>query len=104
MTAAMLINGMMMLFTLVLVAAVVVPVWLVLPGWMTSVRDRRIVFHAAAIDALGSELARPQRDVRHRARLLEQRRCNIAALLSLDPAAQVPPLHGEADAGCRVAA
>jgi hypothetical protein len=95
MTTSMMINGMMVFFTLVLVAAVAAPVWLVLPRWMETVRDRRIAFHAAAVEALATELARPQSDLQHAARLLEQRRRNIAALLSLDPGAKVPPLHGE---------
>lgn len=96
MTTSMMINGMMVFFTLVLVAAVAAPIWLVLPRWMEHQRDRRVAFHAAAADALAAELARPQPDLQHAARLLEQRRRNIAALLSLDPGATVVPLHGEA--------
>jgi hypothetical protein len=97
MTTATLINGMMVFFTLVLLAAVVVPLRLLMPPWMERVRDRRIAFHAAAADALATELARPQPDLQHAARLFAQRRHHIAALLSLDPGAKVVPLHGEAD-------
>jgi hypothetical protein len=95
MTTSMMINGMMVFFTFVLVAAVLAPIWLVLPGWMENQRNRRVAFHAAAADALAAELARPQPDLQHAARLLEQRRRNIAALLSLDPGARVPPLNGD---------
>ncbi len=96
MTTSMMINGMMVFFTFVLVAAVLAPIRLVLPGWMEKVRARRIAVHAAAADALTAELARPQPDLQQAARLLEQRRYNVAALLSLDPGATIPPLRGDA--------
>jgi hypothetical protein len=88
----MLINGMMIFFTLVLLAAVVVPIYLFLPKRMERERDRRVAFHASALDALAAELARPQADAAQTGRLLAQRDRNVAALLSLDPVASVPPL------------
>ena len=96
MTGSLLIDGMMAFFTVVLLGAVAVPLYLFAPKWMEGVRDRRVAFHAAAIDALAIELARPQPDLQHAARLLEQRRRNIAALRSLDPGARIPALHDPA--------
>ena len=104
MTGSLLIDGMMAFFTIVLLGAVAVPFYLFVPKWMEAVKYRRIVFHAAAIEAIGAELARPQADPAQVARLHDQRRRNVAALLSLDPAARVPANAGFADSGLRAAA
>lgn len=92
MTAATLLNGMAVLFSIVLLAAIAAPFYFVLPKWMAGEKVRRVAFHTSAIDAIGTELARPQRDQAQVDRLLARRRDNVAALKSLDPAAVVPPL------------
>jgi hypothetical protein len=88
----MLINGMMVFFTLVLLAAIFVPIFRIMPGWMAGVKDRRVAFHASAIDALDIEIARPQADHAHLARLIARREDNVSALRALNPGAAVPPL------------
>jgi hypothetical protein len=92
MTGPYLIYGMMAFFTLMLCAAVAVPAWLVMPKWMEGLRDRRVAFHESAINAIGLELTRPQLNAAQVERLLDQRQRNVAALLSLAPAAKVPPM------------
>ncbi|KAB7643638.1 hypothetical protein [Polymorphobacter fuscus] len=103
MTGSLIIDGLMLFFSLALAAAVAVPAWLFLPKWMESVQTRRIAFHRAAIDAITAELARPQADPGHVDRLLAQRQANITALRSLVPGAVVAPLP-QGVAGLRLAA
>jgi hypothetical protein len=91
MTGSLLIDGMMAFFSLVLLGAILVPTYLVLPRRMERERARRVAFHTGAIFAIDTELARPQADVLQVARLEVQRQRNIAALMSLEPATQIPP-------------
>lgn len=104
MTGSLLIDGMMAFFTVVLLGAVAVPFYLFFPKWMEGVRDRRVQFHAAAIDAIGTELTRPQADPQQVERLFAERRRNVAALLSLDPTARVPAEPTFVDVDFRAAA
>ena len=104
MTGSLLIDGMMAFFTVVLLGAVALPFYLFFPKWMESVRDRRVAFHAAAIDAISAELVRPQLDPAQVDRLFDQRRRNVAALLALDPAARIPVAPVFADVDFRLAA
>lgn len=99
MTGSLLIDGMMAFFTVVLLGAVAVPFYLFFPKWMEGVRDARVKFHAEAIDAIGTELTRPQADPLQVERLFAARRRNVAALLALDPGARVPaaPAYGDVD-------
>jgi hypothetical protein len=82
MTAATMINGLMIFFSVTTVAVILYPIIKLTPSWLERRLDRKIAFHRDAIVALEAALIATT-DAAQTARLTEQRDFHRAALASL---------------------
>lgn len=91
MSNSWIINGLMIFFLIAMMGAFTVPL-LLLPKWLEGAQAKRAAFHAAAIDVLTAEMARPQAPGQA-ARLTANRRFHVAALQALAPHAVIAPVR-----------
>jgi hypothetical protein len=93
MTAATMINGLMIFFSVTTVAVILYPIVKLTPSWLERRLDRKIAFHRDALVALDAALAATTDPVQT-ARLTEQRDFHRAALASLAVSPAAPTVTG----------
>jgi hypothetical protein len=93
MTAATMINGLMIFFSVTTVGVILYPIFKLTPSWLERRLDRKIAFHRDAIVALEAALTATT-DPAQTARLTEQRDFHRAALASLAVPQPAPTVTG----------
>ena len=93
MTAATMVNGLMIFFSVTTVVVILYPLIKLTPSWLERRLNTKIKFHGDAIVALDAALA-ATRDPAQTARLAEQRDFHRAALASLAVPQPAPGVTG----------
>ncbi|KAB7645599.1 hypothetical protein [Polymorphobacter fuscus] len=100
MSGSLIINGLMIFFSLTTVAVVAYPLVKLLPSWLERSIYRKVAYHRDAIAALQVAIDRNQTDIEHRDRLLAQMAFHRRSLADLAPgdAADAPKTSARIDA------
>ncbi len=85
MSGTLIINGLMIFFTLSTIAVIAYPIVKLLPSWLERRVYRTAAFHRDVIAALGLAIERATADPEHRSRLEAQRAFHSRALTTLVP-------------------
>ena len=90
MSGTLIINGLMIFFTVTTIAVIAYPLVKLLPSWLERSVYRKVAFHSDAFAAIEVALARPHNAPEYQARLTAQHDYHRKALAALAPGHPAP--------------